>query len=326
MKKTKLYSHHHRFNYIVNSSALQDSTTLAGSCPIDKCMLLADEDYSAVIEYTDGAIELQGQESTSFAKMAITKIQSSGIKLHDKRKFYFRPLYSETLSKSLKEMLHEEGWQLKHIMPWSYYAGNYQYFVNNRKSLREIVFQNKNRKDFLFLGNLDQKFRPCKIDKSLGTKYPVSHCDVLKTFTEENFLDYPNRKTRIINFEKSNNCKVHIESNVAQGSKCFDLMNSFKILVQPHGVSVRHNIYEGMCLGIPSVVEKTSYNKSLFSLLPMSDFSEKPEDISTQEMINKMLHDDNYMKELREKLITFFEQNMLPDAIVSSIFEQVKEG
>lgn len=322
MKKARLYSHHHRFDYLMRSNVLQDLTVLSGRCPVDKTMLIVGDDYAAVVEYTDGVMEVQGQESTSFAKMTIDKIQKSGIDFDNKRKFYFRPLYSETLSKSLKEMLHEEGWQLKSLMPWSFYAGNYQFFLDNRKSLRDIVHQKSNKKDFLFLGNLQQDLRPCKIDTSFGTKYPVIHCDIVKNLSEKNFISFPSRSQRILNFEKTNNCKVHVKSNVRQGLSCFEAMNEFKLLVQPHGVSVRHNIYEGMCLGIPSVVERTTYNSSLFSMFPMSDFTEK-EDTSTRERIDKIINDDSHREDLRQNMIEYFEQNMLPDSIICSLFKQV---
>ena len=88
-------------------------------------------------------------------------------------------------------------------------------------------------------------------------------------------------------------------------------MCNSKVLLQPHGVSVRHNIYEGMMLGIPSIIENTSYNPELFGLFQQISFEEN----SKIEIIDNV--------ENQNLLIDFFETKMTPDAIINLLIDNI---
>lgn len=320
--KIDLYHDHHRLNYIINSKTIQDNCQRVGNSIIEKTACFVTKASVSVVEYTDGGIEEQNCESTLFPQMVIDKIEKN-LSVIGKKKNYFRPLYSKKMSSSLEVMLKDRGWELKTLMPWSYNPDNYMFFYNNRKELRKSI-DYKNRENFLFLGSL-RDYQYSRHDTTLGTKYPVAHVSILPKdkITNENFHNHPSRKERISAFEFANQCKVKISSNILPGLSCFHEMKKYSWLVQPHGVGIRHNVYEGMCLGIPSIIEKTSYNPELFSLFPMSTF-EKVENPITQRRILEVIENENERVNLSKTLIDFFELHLAPDRIANNLLAQIE--
>lgn len=307
--KFDLYHHHHRLQYLFLSKKFQDIVNHVGKSPLDKILVLNNSTHTIVIEYTDGVIEKQQCESTFFAKKVIDTIEKT-IDTKGKKKIYFRPLYSDHLSKSLKLMLNDYEWDLCSLFPWSYYAGNYITFYEKRKEIRNFVFSNQ-RKNLTFFGRTNDIVYP-KIDKILGTDYPVKRSEIKQTLNEDDVVKHPSRIERLTNFSKSNCVNINVVSNSPEGLESLNHICNSKLLIQPHGVSVRHNIYEGMMLGIPSIIERTSYNIELFGLFQQIDFHEN----------EKIEIFDNV--ENQNILIDFFETKMTPDAIVDLLFNQLK--
>lgn len=78
-----------------------------------------------------------------------------------------------------------------------------------------------------------------------------------------------------------------------------NILLSNKILYQPHGVGLRHSIYEGMALGIRSIIEPSTYLPHELEKVTMSSYNEEIE--------------------------TYFEENLTPKNILNSVFSQVDE-
>jgi hypothetical protein len=306
--KFDLYHHHHRLQYLFLSKKFQNIINHVGKSPIDKVLVLNNLTHTIVIEYTDGVIEKQLCESTFFAKNVIDTIEKS-IDTKGKKKIYFRPLYSDNLSQSLKLMLDDHGWDLCSLFPWSYYAGNYIAFYEKRKDIRNFVFSN-NRKNLTFFGRTSDIIYP-KIDRNLGTDYPVKRSEIKEIIDEDDIIKHPSRIKRLENFSKSNNVNINVVSNSSEGLQSLNHICNSRLLIQPHGVSVRHNIYEGMMLGIPSIIERTSYNIELFGLFQQINFDEN----------EKIEIIDNV--ENQNTLINFFETKMTPDAIIDLLIKKV---
>jgi hypothetical protein len=306
--KFDLYHHHHRLQYLFLSKKFQSIVNHVDKSPLDKILVLNNKSHIIIVEYTDGVIEKQLCESTFFAKKVIDTIE----KLFDtnqKKKIYFRPLYSDSLSQSLKLMLNDHGWDLCSLLPWSYYAGNYIAFYEKRKDIRNFVFSN-HRKNITFFGRLNEIVYP-KIDTKLGSKYPIKRSDVKEILEESDIIKHPSRTDRLNNFSKANNVNINVISNSSEGLQSLNYICNSKVLLQPHGVSVRHNIYEGMMLGIPSIIENTSYNPELFGLFQQISFEENSE----IEIIDNV--------ENQNLLIDFFETKMTPDSIVDTLIKNI---
>lgn len=305
-----LYHHHHRLQYLTLSSKFQDSTHHAGKSPIDKIMVLIGKSSACVIEYTDGVIDQQEQESTFFASQVLDKVETH-FDVSGKKRIYFRPLYSQTLSSSLETMLKERGWSLRGLYPWSYYAGNYIAFLSNRKAIREYV-RTQRKEGAFFFGRLHDIAYP-KVDVPPGEKYPVKRSESKHVLSSEDFISRPSRRERLKNFAVSHGLNIKIVESSAEGRETIQSIMNASFLLQPHGISVRHNIYEGMLLGIPSIIEKTSYNTELFDNFTQWNFDEGEPPINLGRC---NLEGD--------KLIDVFEMHMTPDAIVASILKEME--
>lgn len=308
--KFDLYHHHHRLQYLLLSSRFQNMVNHVGKSPLDKILVLNNSTHTVIIEYTDGVIEKQKCESTFFAKSAIESVEKS-IDTKGKKKLYFRPLYSETLSNSLKLMLLDHDWELCSLLPWSYYAGNYIAFYEKRKEIRNFVINNENRKNknLLFFGRLNDIIYP-KIDTALGSKYPVKRNEIKAVLAEDDIIKHPSRSERLTKFSNEVGMSINVVANATEGLQTLNHLCNASSLIQPHGVSVRHNIYEGMMLGIPSIIENTSYNPELFELFQQVNFENETQVIDFKNVEHQNL------------LIDFFETNMIPDAIINKLIKK----
>ena len=307
--KFDLYHHHHRLQYLFLSKKFQSVVNHVGKSPIDKILILNNLTHIIVVEYTDGVIEKQLCECTFLIRKVIKSIEKS-IDIKGKKKIYFKPLYSGNLSQSSKQLLDDYGWDLCSLFPWSYYNANYIPFYEKRKDIRNFVFSN-NRKNFTFFGRTNDIIYP-KINKSLGSDYAVARSEIKEILDEDDVIKHPSRIKRLENFSKSNNININVVSNVQEGLRSLGHICTSRLLIQPHGVSIRHNIYEGMMLGIPSIIETTSYNTELFSLFQQTNFDENEK----IEIVDSV--------ESRNILIDFFETKMTPDAIVDLLLNQLK--
>jgi hypothetical protein len=255
------------------SSLLRNSTSHVGKSPIDKTIVLNCKEYIAVVEYTDGVIEQQERECVHFTNEVIKAVNQS-FDTKTKKKFYFKPLYSKSLSSSTELFLSNQDWEFNSIHPWSYYSGNYAAFFHQRNEIRKAI-KTESKNEITFFGRFNDSHYS-KIDYPLGENENFKtkrsyHSDCLK---EEDIVSRPSRKQRIQNFEKAHDVKVKLYENVCEGIETINAMKNAKILLQPHGISVRHNIYEGMMLGINSIVETTSYNPALFNMFHQYSFDE----------------------------------------------------
>jgi hypothetical protein len=284
--KYKLYHHHHRLDYIAECKYSLNNFEYCGKSLHDKTAMIANENNVIIVEYTDG--QSVGQEDVSFVKniLEYTKYFFDNPK---QKIFYVRPACSITAQIDIKNYLKSQNVIFFNCLPWPYTKENYQNLLSHRFELRK---EGKRRLDLpAFIGN---------------TRHNEIHS--LRRQKLENFYD--TYKKQICIFEDSRKADY------------LRVMLTHRVLLQPNGVSVRHNLYEGFLLGTPSIVEKTSY----LGNIPDNVYIEDDFCVKTQQeyRVKKLLSDNLYFTEIRSNAIDFFERNMLPDQIIKSIMDFVE--
>lgn len=92
-------------------------------------------------------------------------------------------------------------------------------------------------------------------------------------------------------------------------------MLSRKAVFQPHGVGLRHAIYEAMMLGVPSIIPECSY----LNATTREHNVIIPEIVTAKDSIRAL---DDIDKINCEAMIDAFEHSMTPESIVSNVLSQ----
>ena len=286
--KYKVYHSHHRLDYIMQSKFAYSNFKPGGNTPIDKSACLMNSQNLIIIEYTDGVFE--GQENPDWAKKTLEAVKKT-LNPGDRKIFYVRPACSLVQQKDLRTYLESQGVTLLNCLPWSYNRRGYQDLLGIREEVRKST--NLRPSEPGFIGTVSGTHGPHKV-----------------------------RSQKISCFDSKYQTKTRIYTK-AWDSDFIQAVISHRLLLQPVGAGVRHNIYEGFMLGTPSVVEKTTYLSNMPSdIFVIDDFVSD----STCDRISKILTPgDSSFEEIRQKAMDFFETRMLPDAIIKDVIDQVDQ-
>lgn len=286
--KYRVYHSHHRLDYIMQSKYASENFDRGGNTPIDKSACLMSDKSLVIVEYTDGVFE--GQENPEWALKTLEAVRK---KLHpgDRKVFYVRPACSSIQQRDLRTHLESQGVTLLNCLPWSYNRKGYQDLLGARTEIRKV--------------SPPRLLTPGFIGAVSAPQGP-----------------HTLRLKKIGNFDSKYLTKTKIYTSSWDGD-FIKAMLSHRVMLQPVGAGVRHNVYEGFMLGTPSIVEKTLYLSNMpGDVYITDDFSS---DFREEKVSRILTPGDSAFEEIRQKAIDFFETRMLPDEIIKDIVRQVDQ-
>ena len=336
----KFYCSHHRFNFLKYSNIFKNEVTDIFGFPIPKTCLVEHKNSIAMIEYTDGIDGLvtsidekkyEASESIYYPVLFTRFINQNKDLFKNKKIFYIRPNKSKIFQKNIKSFLNKNNIELRHIHPWSYFLQSCIPLISNRNNLHKKVINNIEsiKKSYDFIGD------PRKTNEGYIKEYKPNGIPYMgygirandfkeledKNFKieENHFYKVRDRYSRLKSFEKKYGNTNIIKS--LNPEKYIDYLSSNSYLtIHPHGASVRHSVYESMSIGVIPVIEKTTYNKSIWENCNILEDSFK--DLETNKNIENLLKmSTNEYKERSELIFNYFTKNMMPDPIMKEIKE-----
>ena len=299
----------YRFSYL-DHELLKLSNNVCES-PVEKTCVLVYPDFNIVFDMTDGIHELFPFDETVGLQYRYINA------FPGKKYFYVKVNYSSTRSTNHVKLAEMMGGRVISCPGFSLYRA-YNDLVSCRSSLR------KKRRDFVkdcsktsFIGNLLDLEYP-ELYTGGEFEFPVTCVDagilLKKSVAVKKFKIRPSRNEEIERFKRQTHIDVDMNVNVPFVSY-IELMLKSSSTLQPNGISIRHAVYESMCMGIPSIVFKSSYIK---------EHDEKCmiifDDDTTKEAIKEKLTDID-----ESMIIDHWESTMTPEKIISDVIRQVEE-
>lgn len=137
----------------------------------------------------------------------------------NKRQVYVKPNFSESQSTLITRLLEEENVELYRCHPWSYYPA-YQFHRDRNSYISSLIEIDDCA---VFAGNIEQNSDRKRFIRSVSNSIDIK---VIGNLDPARML-----------------------SRISRALYC----------VQPDGVGPRHNIYEAMMIGVPSIIQENSY-------------------------------------------------------------------
>lgn len=265
-------------------------------------------------EMHDGVIDEIPRESTERLRLCLQHRDS-------KRQFvYVKPNLSATRSRAFIELARQERFLLLTCSRWSTYSDVLFEccLYTDRERLRRAR-QRKNPRDILFLGSSGKY----SFDRSFYDQPPYEYGIAGYDARALNLPDAPasdmfdvDRSTILEQARTVWGSRFHTFGSLNPGNYIEYLYGRREPMpafcFQPHGVGLRHSIYECMMLGVPSIIPECSY---------LDDITRKCNIIYSGEL--PVL--SNRRIDLEHACVESFEAFMTPQAIVSSVFNQLQQ-
>lgn len=298
----------HRFTYLFGE--LSKLSSLHES-PVEKTCIIVYHTFNIIFDMTDGihdgnplgeAIGLHYRYLKEFA---------------GKKYYYVKVNYSKTRSRDHDKLAAENNGRVLTCPGFSLY-GAYDRIRSRRIDLREQRRKSGKPRGITFAGGITP-LRCHSLYAGPEFKYPLSCRDASLLLKREinpdkEFTLHPTRLEEIQEFERRTDIAVeqHISIPVDQ---YIDVSLQSRATLQPNGVSLRHSIYENMCLGIPMVVFENSF---------LRDNDRKHIAVFGQQTTKKDI--DVYLDNVSEDaIVEHWETTMTPQAILKYVFDQVDE-
>jgi len=286
-------------------------------------IIFVGNDFNIYWEYRDGVMDVSPVESC----VVLYKI----IEEYGNKPFvYVKPNFSTLKCRNIIKLANENNGVVISSGKWSY-GDFYRKFYKDRVELRKSNVFDKKKRNTVFVGRLrvDRPTPRVVADFSNSQyKYPIyrSQIDDLKNSPDDSvsrlqteIQGYPQRPWFVEKLRES------LPVDHIEGLSVDELPAAYlesKILFQPHGVGPRHNIYEGMMLGIPSIIPECSY---------LDDVTREHNFICSEfmhhipvEAIKNLLDSPQLYKEKREEIIDIFESNMTHRLLIDRAFNHIE--
>lgn len=290
-----------RFGFI--SSAF-DTVWAIKNAPVKNTMLWDFPHLQAWWEYHDGIFDLVPRESVH------TLWQCLQHRDKNKKFIYVKPNFSETRCVFHKALVEEVNGALITCPKWSYYENVMPYIHQNRHALRK---QNKQPFTITFLG----KRQDYTSDKSMfiDNEHPYGVAGVDATLFGKTCDPDPVTYERCKEldrvqafygdcfFQRTTDAeKVYYSRKLSQTNYSF----------QPHGVGLRHSVYESIALGTPCIIPEISYLDDITRNCSIIYDGKLP---SVEQLIQT---------DLAQLCIDTYETHMTPEKIVNNVLQQLK--
>lgn len=263
---------HHRFDYL-RQGLPKHWDVVSHPMLVDKTMLWDSPTLQVCWEHHDGVTDDVQEERTERLELFL--------QARDRRKsfVYVKPNFSVTRSQKFVQFVQSNGGQL--VVPngrWSYYPFH-KYVFENRARLR---------------AQAQRPFGPC-------VSYYGSRSNANYSFDRRRAIDL----AEALYDDSFRAIRIDDPETLANA------ITNTTYVFQPHGIGIRHNVYECMALGVPCIIPEISYLTPALrhchvihgSLLPKWD----------------ALSDEIARDERAALCIEEFERNMTPQAIVLDV-------
>lgn len=312
---TKVFAHiSRRFNYL--RQEIPTNWNVDENFTVPKTMLWETEKAQVFWEYHDGIIDEVDCESVQKLYLCLQNRDKN------KKMFYVKPNFSKKTCQAFEKIAQNENIKILTCPKWS----SYDFTIltcklyEDRKRIRQ-EHQKHIKNDIMFFGSdTPYHFNVNKIwCEKLGcyiTSDDAYLFDIVTPISNEIINDrkiilkiaqnlWGNKFSSISGLHPADYVKHLRGQRTPTPAICF----------QPHGVGLRHAIYECMMVGIPNIIPENSYldNHIRSCNIIFKDLNE----------LSSISIERN--KDLEDLCIETFETYMTPEAIISNVITQLKQ-
>lgn len=292
---------HSRFRYLLPGLA-RYASSISHSAP-DKAMFMFGKHYDVYWEYHDGVRDAVPRESTwrLYSVLRAANPQKPWV--------YVKPNLSK--STGFLALAAERGGHVVTCPKWSYYPA-YESIIGNRKALRS------NRSvagPVMFAGSLREQSHENELFFGHPFEHGVAVADAVRERASNlplpaSVVTRPTRADQLASLRKR--MPVEHVDGLSPDAYIKKLL-ACEATFQPHGVGIRHGLYEAMALGVPSILPASSY----------IDASQRAGSfvVADDEALTGI---DVLALPSSDAVIEVFESSMLPDRIVDIAMSAAK--